>query len=88
MSRRSGWALLLAGNALCYCVLSFYQTSTAAPPGGNLPFANSVEQRYEMLDELKEIRSLLKEQNALLQSGKVKVAITELPRVGEPPKTD
>ncbi|MFW6124847.1 MAG: hypothetical protein ACOC46_01755 [Pirellulales bacterium] len=75
MSRRSAWALLIAANALCYCVLSFYQSSAAAPPKPRLPFANSVEQRFDTLAELREIKKLLKEQNELLSNGKLRVVI-------------
>jgi hypothetical protein len=81
MRRRSGWVLLLAANVLCYCVLSFYQTTAAAPrPVSKPPFANSVQQRMEMIELLKEIKDLLRQQNALLESGKLKVV------VGEPEK--
>jgi hypothetical protein len=77
MTRRAGWALLVAANVVCYCVLSFYQTSNAQQrTGGEAPFANSVEQRIEMVNELKEIKNLLKEQNALLRSGNLKVIVT------------
>lgn len=77
MSRRTAWALLVAGGAVCCCVLSFYQTSHAQQKtGGEPPFANSVQQRAEMVSELQEIKNLLKEQNALLRSGNLKVVIT------------
>ena len=77
MSRRSGWALLIAANALIYYVLSFYQSSPAAPPNPRLPFANSVEQRFEMVGELREIKELLKEQNKLLRDGKLRVVVQQ-----------
>ena len=81
MRRRTGWALLVAANVLCYCVLSFYQADAASPRAGvKPPFANSVQQRMEMISLLKEIRDQLKQQNALLRSGKLKVI------VGEPEK--
>lgn len=78
MRRRTLWAMLLAANVLCYGVLSFYQTTDAAPPrsGGKPPFANAVEQRMETIRELREIKQLLKEQNALLRSGGLKVVVT------------
>jgi hypothetical protein len=77
MRSRTAWALLIAANALCYCVLGFYQTTTAAVPKGNPPpFANAVQQRMEMIGHLKEIKELLKEQNALLRSGNLKVVVT------------
>ena len=57
--------LLLAG------VLGLWGTATAQPepiPGaGRPPFANAVDQRDEMIRELREIRGLIKEQNALLK---------------------
>lgn len=81
MRRRSGWVLLVAANVLCYCVLSFYQKTAAAPRTvSKPPFANSVQQRMEMIELLREIKDLLRQQNALLESGKLKVV------VGEPEK--
>jgi hypothetical protein len=77
MKRRTGWALLVAANVLCYCVLSFYQTTRAASgPAGRPPFANSVEQRMEMIRLLTEIRDQVKQQNALLRSGELKVVVS------------
>jgi hypothetical protein len=77
MTHRNGWALLVAANALCLGVLSFYQTGNAQQStGGQPPFANSTEQRMETITELREIKALLKEQNALLSSGNLKVIIT------------
>ena len=79
MSRRAGWVALIAANALFYCVLSFYRTSEAAKPPVE-PFANSVQQRMEMIAQLREIKDLLKEQNALLRSGNLTVFITINPK--------
>jgi len=73
-SRR--WALLIFVNVLLWGMLSFYQTTAAAPKNPSRePFANSVAQRSEMIQQLKEMNTLLKEQNALLQSGKLKVIV-------------
>ncbi len=80
MRKRTGWALLIAANALCYCVLSFYRTSEAAPPTPTQPFANSVQQRMEMIKQLTEIKDLLKQQNALLRSGKLQVVVGDVDR--------
>ncbi len=78
MTRRTGWTLLIAANVLCYCVLSFYQRTDAAGPRQNPPpFANSVQQRMEMIGELREIKDLLKQQNALFRSGNLKVVLSE-----------
>lgn len=77
MTRRTGWAVLIAANVLFCCVLSFYRTSDAAPRPAQEPFANAAEQRIEMIASLREIRDLLKEQNALLKSGTLKVVVAE-----------
>ena len=77
--RRTGWALLIAANVLCYCMLSFYQTTAVAqrPAPSKPPFANSVQQRSEMVGLLREIKQCLQEQNALLRSGKLKVVVSQ-----------
>jgi hypothetical protein len=75
MNRRSRWGLLVAGIALICCMLSFYRTTNAQPPQAKEPFANSVEQRMDMIKVLNEIRDQLREQNALLRSGEVKVIV-------------
>jgi hypothetical protein len=77
MNRTTGWGLLLAGIVLCCCVLNFYQTSSAQSPEAQQPFANSVEQRMEMVKLLTEIRDQLKEQNAMLRSGELKVVVVQ-----------
>ena len=68
----SRWLWLVIGNCLAVGVLGFYSTLGAAPPSGQPPFANPVEQRSDQLRELREIKELLKEQNELLRSGAVK----------------
>ncbi|MFT5526788.1 MAG: hypothetical protein ACI9G1_004246 [Pirellulaceae bacterium] len=61
------WTLLVGANVLAWCMLSLYGPIGAAPKGGVQPFANSVDQRNEMIRELKEINTLLSEQNQLLK---------------------
>lgn len=68
------WMLLVGVNVVAWCVLSFQQTSSAAP---GEPFANAVAQRGEMIAELKEIKALLKEQNTLLRTGKLRVVVEQ-----------
>ena len=84
--RRTGWTVLIVANVLCYCVLSFYQTSDAAQRGstipGKPPFANSVQQRQEMVTLLRDIKGLLREQNAFLRSGELKVIVAEPNKAG------
>ena len=67
MKRRTPWTLALAAGVLFCCVLSFYRALDAAPPSGNQPFANPVQQRMDMVTELRAIRALLQEQNTLLR---------------------
>lgn len=77
MRRRTGWTWLIVANVLFFCVLGFYWSTEAAPSKPKQPFANSVEQRMKMIEGLREIKVLLKEQNALLRSGEVKVVVIE-----------
>ena len=62
------WAALLSANLLLWGVLGFYESSSAAPPGGQPPFANAVEQRHEIIRELQQIKTLLQEQVQLLRA--------------------
>jgi hypothetical protein len=65
------WAALLSANLFLWGVLSFYESSSAAPPAGQSgqpPFANAVEQRHEIIRELQQIKTLLEEQNQLLRA--------------------
>ena len=57
--------LLLFANVALWCMLGFSSTTTAAP---KQPFGNAVEQRQQMVRELREIKELLKAQNALLRA--------------------
>ena len=66
---RSRWMWLTAANAAALCMLGFYSQLGAAPPAGQPPFANPIDQRLEMIRELREIKELLKEQNNLLRGG-------------------
>jgi hypothetical protein len=77
-SRR--FVALLVVNVLGWCMLTLHQTGAAPNPPGTAtpPFANSVEQRFETIDQLKQINAQLKEQNAFLRSGALRV-IVELP---------
>jgi len=76
MSKRTGW-WLLGANALFCCVLSFYQMSDAAPPASGQPFANSIEQRNDMVAQLKDVNTQLRELNALLRSGNLQVVVRD-----------
>ena len=71
------FAILLIVNIGLWCVLGFNEKSTGQTTQPKLPFANAVEQRFETINELKEIKALLKEQNALLSSGKLQVSLSQ-----------
>ncbi len=79
--RNTAWAsramLLLVILVLLWGVLSLYRSSDAGAQAPGEPFANATAQRSEMIACLKEIRDLLKEQNALLRSGSVRVVLAE-----------
>ena len=49
-------------------VLGLYRTRPAVSQPPRMPFSNSVEQRSEMIKELRQIRQLLEEQNRLLRT--------------------
>jgi len=51
---------------LCMQVLEA-RPAASSPTAAEQPFANSVEQRAEMINELRSIRQLLSDQNALLR---------------------
>jgi hypothetical protein len=70
MFSRTRWATMALALVVCYCVLSFYRASDASQRTqgpAQPPFASAVEQRMEMIDELKGIRGLLQEQNRLIK---------------------
>lgn len=74
------FGVLVCINVIGWCVLSFQQTRSLAQtnPGANpdnLPFANAIVQRQEMIAHLKEIDTQLKATNSLLRSGKLQVVV-------------
>ena len=75
---RIRWTLLVLAGGLIASVLGLYQPTGAAP--GQPPFANPVDQQNEMIRELKEIKTLLQEQNALLRGGAAKTVTNDKKR--------
>jgi hypothetical protein len=61
-------------------VLGLLQTTSAQPKPSHEPFANSVAQQSEMIQQLKEINQQLKDQNALLRSGRLTVVVAPPPK--------
>ena len=76
---RFRWMALLVANAVALCMLGFYGSSSAqlAQPAPNLPFANQVEQTDEIIQQLKQLNLLMKEQNNLLRSGRLQVVVSD-----------
>jgi len=70
----SRWAIVVVLNVAAWGVLGAYQYSAAQSRGPQLPFANSNEQRSDILTELREIKELIREQNTLLREGAAKHA--------------
>jgi hypothetical protein len=73
--KRRTWLIVLGANVVFWCVLSFYRTGDAAPGPASEPFANAVQQRAEMIQHLRELKDLVREQNELLRTGKAQVRI-------------
>jgi len=71
------WLIPVASAVATWGVLSFYQPTIAQQKGPAQPFANSVQQRSDMVEHLKAIEALLIEQNDLLRSGKLKVIVEQ-----------
>ena len=71
------WTLLATAHVVIVGVLGFYSTLGAAPQAGQPPFANPIDQRADMVRELREIKELLKEQNALLKGGAGKIDVNK-----------
>jgi hypothetical protein len=57
--------IVIAGVVLALALLRTADSGASQP--GQPPFRNPVEQREQMIQELQEIKSLLREQNALLR---------------------
>ncbi len=68
--------ILVVLNVVSLCVLGFYRTSDAAQRQAPKQFANPVEQNFEVINQLKRLNDLVKEQNELLRSGKLGVVVT------------
>ena len=61
------WPLTLLLGTVVGCILVLCRANVATPQPGRPPFTNSVQQRNEMIQELRDIKNLLREQNKLLQ---------------------
>lgn len=72
------FALTVAGliGAL-FLVLFRLPGSSATAQEGRQPFASSVEQRQQTVEELRKLNALMQKQIDLLTSGKVRVIVVE-----------
>ena len=68
MNKTIGSALLLGAMLVSWGAADFCQRSRAAAEATRQPFSNAVEQRKAIIQELREIKKLLKEQNSLLRA--------------------
>ena len=57
------------------CLLRFGPEATAQE--GQQPFASSIEQRQQTVEELRKLNALMQKQIDLLTSGKVRVVVVE-----------
>ncbi len=67
---RRHWGATALAIVVCCCVLGFCRAPAQAqrtPNPAKPPFASSIEQRAESVNELKAIRLLLEEQNRLIK---------------------
>jgi hypothetical protein len=77
MKRQFFWAIVIAGSALFGGVLATHQPSRAGTPA-----AAETEQQDEnanLADQLREIKSQVKEINTLLHSGTLRVVVVMNP---------
>ena len=68
MKTMTGCALMLATALFVWGVLSLDERSVGTAQTVRQPFVNAVEQRNGIIRELRDIKTLLKEQNALLRA--------------------
>jgi hypothetical protein len=61
------WFLLFAANIMAWGMLGF-NSSSSAQNGGQFAFPNPADQSNQVIHELKEIKTLLQEQNNLLRA--------------------
>lgn len=61
---------------------------SAAAQEGRQPFASSIEQRQQTVEELRKLNALMQKQIELLTSGKVRVVVVEEKAEGGKRKTE
>lgn len=76
---KSGRVFWLAAGMVAGMILSewFRTANVATAQDARQPFANSLEQRQQSVEELKKLNSLMQKQLDLLTSGKVRVTVVD-----------
>lgn len=88
MTTRRRWGSAALVIVVCACVLSFCRVPAQAqrtPNPAKPPFASSIEQRAETVNELKAIRLILEEQNRLIKE-QTEILRTLQPASAQPKK--
>jgi hypothetical protein len=69
----------LTGVATGLLLMAFCRTPSreAAAQEGKMPFASSIDQRQQTVEELRKLNALVQKQVDLLTSGKVRVVVVE-----------
>ena len=73
------WLVFLLGVATGVLALELVRVPShrAEAQEGKLPFANSVDQRQQSVEELRRLNALMQKQLDLLTSGKVRVVVVD-----------
>lgn len=77
--RSNKWVWLAAGMVLGGVLTELAQLpgGTATAQDAKLPFANSVDQRHQNIEELRKLNALMQKQIDLLSSGRVRVIVVD-----------
>lgn len=77
--RTNKWLVFLLGLATGVISLELLRTPAREVEAqeGKMPFASSIEQRQQTVEELRRLNSLMQKQLDLLTSGKVRVTVVD-----------
>ena len=83
LTKKSFWFVAGAVSALVFSLVRL-PASVAVAQQGKQPFASSIEQRQETVEQLRKLNGLMQKQIDLLTSGKVRVVVVEPAPGGKP----
>ena len=72
--------LALGGVVIVWMGLAWLARTESSAQVARQPFASSIEQRQETIDQLRKLNRLMEKQLELLTSGKLKVIVIERPK--------